>query len=73
MNDCTRNCADCKKPVSLTDISYVGYDFHRRCFIRRISKHCGEAKRQEIFENHGITAEELEMYGVQLQVASASR
>jgi hypothetical protein len=56
---CQENCADCGKPVSLTDIKYVGYNFHRRCFIKRISKHCGEAKRNEIFENHGITPEEV--------------
>jgi hypothetical protein len=57
---CPEKCMDCHKPTAANDhISYVGYIFHRRCFIRRVSKHVAEAKRLEIFEHYGIRAEEI--------------
>jgi hypothetical protein len=57
--NCVEVCTDCLKPTGDNDITYVGYLFHRTCFIKRISKHVGELKRTEIFENHGITPEEV--------------
>jgi hypothetical protein len=61
---CQEICTDCTKPTGEDDITYVGYLFHRACFIKRISKHVGEAKRTEIFENHGITPEEVSALSV---------
>lgn len=51
-------CETCKGQISAFNIEYKGYNFHRGCFIRTITKNVkDEEERNEIFNSLGITAD----------------